>query len=203
MMVPHTGHASADRVEMSGSLFFRFAFTVLAIFIVFLSSWNEMITHSVLTISFTYSAMPTTRGLNTYSHSGVCSDSTRPTRSRGFSLDRTWRASSSSSQVEHGDLRRRGAADRRRHGLHARAALRDGDARLAHQPDLRGHQRDPPALHRAHRAAEAPGDYLKGLGKELANSLTDPIKTFGLLRDYAVRKAKQTVPYGRTRSEER
>ncbi len=44
---------------------------------------------------------------------------------------------------------------------------------------------------------QKPGDYLKGLGKELANSLTDPIKTFGLLRDYAVRKAKQTVPYGR------
>src|SRR5712664_3066621 len=39
---------------------------------------------------------------------------------------------------------------------------------------------------------------LKGLGKELANSLTDPIKTFGLLREYAVRKAKQAVPYGRT-----
>src|SRR6267143_4164653 len=45
---------------------------------------------------------------------------------------------------------------------------------------------------------QKPGEYLKGLGKELANSLTDPIKSFGLLRDYAVRKAKQTVPYGRT-----
>jgi acyl-CoA dehydrogenase family protein 9 len=50
---------------------------------------------------------------------------------------------------------------------------------------------------------QKPGEYLKGLGKELANSLKDPIKGFGLLRDYAVRKAKQTVPmqaipYGRT-----
>ncbi|HEX9576246.1 MAG TPA: acyl-CoA dehydrogenase family protein [Myxococcales bacterium] len=45
---------------------------------------------------------------------------------------------------------------------------------------------------------QKPGEYLKGLGKELANSLSDPIKSFGLLREYAVRKAKQTVPYGRT-----
>src|SRR5207244_8942070 len=45
---------------------------------------------------------------------------------------------------------------------------------------------------------QKPGEYLKGLGKELAHSLTDPIKSFGLLREYAVRKAKQTVHYGRT-----
>src|SRR2546430_13364400 len=45
---------------------------------------------------------------------------------------------------------------------------------------------------------QKPGEYLKGLGKELTHSLTDPIKSFGLLREYAVRKAKQTVPYGRT-----
>src|SRR5438874_4323352 len=45
---------------------------------------------------------------------------------------------------------------------------------------------------------QKPGEYLKGFGKELASSLTDPIKGFGLLREYAVRKAKQTVPYGRT-----
>src|SRR5947207_387035 len=45
---------------------------------------------------------------------------------------------------------------------------------------------------------QKPGEYLKGLGKELAQSLRDPIKGFGLLREYAVRKAKQTVPYGRT-----
>jgi alkylation response protein AidB-like acyl-CoA dehydrogenase len=50
---------------------------------------------------------------------------------------------------------------------------------------------------------QKPGEYLKGLGKELSNSLKDPIKGFGLLRDYAVRKARQsvpmqTVPYGRT-----
>src|SRR5919204_3097928 len=50
---------------------------------------------------------------------------------------------------------------------------------------------------------QKPGEYLKGLGKELSNSLRDPIKGFGLLREYAVRKARQTVPmqtvpYGRT-----
>jgi acyl-CoA dehydrogenase family protein 9 len=45
---------------------------------------------------------------------------------------------------------------------------------------------------------QKPGEYLKGLGRELANSLNEPIKSFGMLRDYAVRKVKQTVPYGRT-----
>jgi len=49
---------------------------------------------------------------------------------------------------------------------------------------------------------QKPGEYLKGLGKELSSALTAPIKSFGLLRDYAVRKAKQSVPmqalpYGR------
>src|SRR2546426_10755824 len=38
------------------------------------------------------------------------------------------------------------------------------------------------------------GEYLKGFGKELASSLNDPIKGIGLLRDYAVRKARQSVP---------
>src|SRR3954463_9617265 len=41
---------------------------------------------------------------------------------------------------------------------------------------------------------QKPGEYLKGLGKELSSALTAPIKGFGLLREYAVRKAKQTVP---------
>ena len=50
---------------------------------------------------------------------------------------------------------------------------------------------------------QKPGEYLKGLGKELSNSLKDPIKGFGFLRDYAVRKARQsvpmqTMPYGRS-----
>src|SRR3989454_10761632 len=50
---------------------------------------------------------------------------------------------------------------------------------------------------------QKPGEDLKGFGKELASSLTDPIKGIGLLRDYAVRKARQSVPmqaapYGRT-----
>jgi acyl-CoA dehydrogenase family protein 9 len=49
---------------------------------------------------------------------------------------------------------------------------------------------------------QKPGEYLKGLGKELSGALTAPIKSFGLLRDYAVRKARQSVPmqampYGR------
>ncbi|GAC1594921.1 MAG: acyl-CoA dehydrogenase family protein [Myxococcales bacterium] len=45
---------------------------------------------------------------------------------------------------------------------------------------------------------QKPGEYLQGLGKELAHALEDPIKSFGLLRGYAVRKARQTLPYGRT-----
>ena len=50
---------------------------------------------------------------------------------------------------------------------------------------------------------QKPGEYLKGLGKELSNSLKDPIKGFGFLREYAVRKARQsvpmqTMPYGRS-----
>jgi acyl-CoA dehydrogenase family protein 9 len=50
---------------------------------------------------------------------------------------------------------------------------------------------------------QKPGEYLKGLGKDLSSALSAPIKSFGLLRDYAVRKARQTVPmqavpYGRT-----
>jgi acyl-CoA dehydrogenase family member 9 len=45
---------------------------------------------------------------------------------------------------------------------------------------------------------QKPGEFLQGLGKELANSLNDPIKGFGLLRDYGMRKVRQTLPYGRT-----
>jgi len=50
---------------------------------------------------------------------------------------------------------------------------------------------------------QKPGEYLKGLGMDLSSALSAPIKSFGLLRDYAVRKARQTVPmqavpYGRT-----
>src|SRR5436190_5420418 len=48
---------------------------------------------------------------------------------------------------------------------------------------------------------QKPGEYLKGLGKELSQSLTDPIKGFGLLRDYAERKARQVVPLDRLRSQ--
>src|SRR5207253_9346813 len=44
---------------------------------------------------------------------------------------------------------------------------------------------------------QKPGEYLKGLGKELSNALTDPIKSLGLLREYAERKVRQTLPYDR------
>src|SRR5467141_178617 len=45
---------------------------------------------------------------------------------------------------------------------------------------------------------QRPGEFLQGLGKELANSLNDPIKSLGVLRDYGRRKVRQTLPYGRT-----
>ncbi len=44
---------------------------------------------------------------------------------------------------------------------------------------------------------QKPGEYLKGLGKELSRTLSDPIKGFGLLREYAERKARQNLPYDR------
>ena len=44
---------------------------------------------------------------------------------------------------------------------------------------------------------QKPGEYLQGLGKELSHALEEPIKSFGMLRDYAVRKARQTLPYDR------
>jgi acyl-CoA dehydrogenase family member 9 len=45
---------------------------------------------------------------------------------------------------------------------------------------------------------QKPGEFLQGMGKDLANSLNDPIKSLGLLRDYGRRKVRQTLPYGRT-----
>jgi acyl-CoA dehydrogenase family member 9 len=45
---------------------------------------------------------------------------------------------------------------------------------------------------------QKPGEYLQGLGKDLANALNDPIKSLGVLRDYGMRKVRQTLPYGRT-----
>src|SRR5207237_9112011 len=45
---------------------------------------------------------------------------------------------------------------------------------------------------------QKPGEYLQGLGKDLANALSDPIKSLGVLRDYGMRKVRQTLPYGRT-----
>src|SRR5205814_3211481 len=44
---------------------------------------------------------------------------------------------------------------------------------------------------------QKPGEFLQGLGKDLANSLNDPIKSLGVLRDYGMRKVRQTLPYGR------
>jgi acyl-CoA dehydrogenase family member 9 len=38
---------------------------------------------------------------------------------------------------------------------------------------------------------QKPGEYLKGLGKDLSNSLSDPIKGFGVIREYAGRKMSQ------------
>ena len=49
----------------------------------------------------------------------------------------------------------RRAADRRRHRLLQGVPVRAVGARLAHQPDLRGHQRDPARAHRALGAAAA------------------------------------------------
>ena len=45
---------------------------------------------------------------------------------------------------------------------------------------------------------QKPGEYLQGLGKDLANALNDPIKSLGVLRNYGLRKVRQTIPYGRT-----
>jgi len=45
---------------------------------------------------------------------------------------------------------------------------------------------------------QKPGEYLQGLGKDLANALNDPIKSLGVLRDYGMRKVRQTLPYDRT-----
>lgn len=38
---------------------------------------------------------------------------------------------------------------------------------------------------------QKPGEYLKGLGKDLSNALADPIKGFGVIREYAGRKMNQ------------
>src|SRR5947209_15357402 len=45
---------------------------------------------------------------------------------------------------------------------------------------------------------QRPGEFLQGLGKELSRALNDPIKSLGVLRDYGLRKVRQTLPYGRT-----
>jgi len=44
---------------------------------------------------------------------------------------------------------------------------------------------------------QKPGEYLKGLGKELSNALTAPIKSLGLLTEYAARRARLATPLGR------
>ena len=45
---------------------------------------------------------------------------------------------------------------------------------------------------------QKPGEYLKGLGKDLSNALTDPIKGFGVIREYAGRKMRQSGILGRS-----
>jgi len=48
---------------------------------------------------------------------------------------------------------------------------------------------------------QKPGEYLKGLGKDLSNSLTDPIKGFGVIREYAGRKMRQSGMIGGGRAQ--
>src|ERR1700682_353738 len=97
MMVPHTGHASAGRVEMSGSLFFRFAFTVLAVFIVFLV-FVERDDHAFRPHDQLYVKRDAGHaGLEHVQPLGCVLRLDAAPQIPGFSLDRTWRASSSSS----------------------------------------------------------------------------------------------------------
>jgi acyl-CoA dehydrogenase family protein 9 len=45
--------------------------------------------------------------------------------------------------------------------------------------------------------AQKPGEYLKGLGKDLANAMSAPIKSLGLVSEYAGRKVAQRTGFGR------
>jgi acyl-CoA dehydrogenase family protein 9 len=45
---------------------------------------------------------------------------------------------------------------------------------------------------------QKPGEYLKGLGRDLSHALDAPIKSLGVLSDYAGRKMRQSLPFGRT-----
>src|SRR5712692_4683092 len=97
MMVPQTGHASAGRAEMSESFLFRFAFTVLAVFIVFLifveRDDHALDPHDQLHVQCDAGhaglehVLPLGRALRFHAAHQI----------PGLSLDRTWRASSSSS----------------------------------------------------------------------------------------------------------
>ena len=45
--------------------------------------------------------------------------------------------------------------------------------------------------------AQKPGEYLKGLGKDLSHAMSDPIKSLGLLTEYGRRKISQRTGVGR------
>lgn len=48
---------------------------------------------------------------------------------------------------------------------------------------------------------QKPGEYLKGLGKDLSTALTDPIKGFGVIREYGARKMRQSGILGGGRTQ--
>ena len=94
--------------------------------------------------------------------------------------------------------RQRVAADRRRASATCSdVPVRAHAPRRAHQPDLRGHQRDPALLHRALGHA-GPG---RGSSTTSSKAMREPIKGFGLLSDFAIRKARSAL--GRERLEPR
>ncbi len=82
----------------------------------------------------------------------------------------------------------RRAADRRRHRLLEGVSVRAGGARLAHQPDLRGDERDPARAHRAD-GLQQPGERLKELGK----AFKDPLHSIGAIGSYVAGRAKREV----------
>ena len=79
-------------------------------------------------------------------------------------------------------------ADRRRHRLLEGVPVRAGRARLAHQPDLRGHQRDPARAHRAD-GLQQPGEHLKAIGK----AFNDPLHSLGAIGSYLGGRVKRQL----------
>ncbi len=89
------------------------------------------------------------------------------------------------------------AADRGGHRVHEGVPLRADAARRAHQPDLRGHQRDPPRLHRAGRHSE-PGQAARG-GR--ARPCASRSRASACSHDFAVKQAR--AAFGRERFDAR